>query len=310
MRTLVVTTLNNRAAATRAFIELTNQVAGLSLLRFGDSLLLSLPAEDEAARERWFEDFHGRCTNTFVAVSNAPVMVALTCRAPSEAAGAGLLADLEDYVGSLGTMDLIAPWAPEAGRPEFSACRQARRDWTFVNEQIANASTNFPFLAYAEKRESAIRRGARAEVARLNEEQERKVQALQTQARERLRAGVPRRVDPALLDLHAKLSSPTMTNAVVRQAVYRELAGKLGQVSYSAAGPAPGANACGLTSGYALRQGLRLNLNWLGFRNVTCGLPAITGWLRSSGCSGIRYELVSSGWPGQNDVDAGVNDSE
>jgi hypothetical protein len=41
---------------------------------------------------------------------------------------------------------------------------------------------------------------------------------------------------------------------------------------------------------------LFIELRWVGFRDVTRGLPAMTEWLSNQGCRQFKYELEGSGF--------------
>ena len=309
-RTLVVTTFENRAAARSAFAELTNRapVVG-ALMRFGDSLLVSLPAGDEASRERWFDDLQARATNTFVALSNSPVAVSLVCIAPTDVAATNLIRELGDYFDTAGQMQLIPPWSAEASRADFAARRRAREEWSSIGQEVAKAWREPSVQSYNARISAALKRGARAEASRLAEEQTQKLQEIQNQTRERL--GASRGVDLALLELHAKLSGLGMTNRANCRAVWREIAGKLGEVPYVGDAPAPGANACGVTTGTVIPHGLLIEMRWISFRDLTEGLPGMTEWLWGLGCRQFKYELEgSSGWGGEFDGLEDLTDSE
>ncbi len=86
------------------------------------------------------------------------------------------------------------------------------------------------------------------------------------------------------------------TNREARKAVFRELAGKLGEVPYTGDRPAYGADAYGVDSGTIAPHGLFIELRWIGFRDVTRGLPAMTDWLSNQGCRQFKYELEGSGF--------------
>lgn len=295
IRNLIVTEFKNRAAAVSAFAQLTNQIAAPSaLMRFSDSLLLSLPASDDAAREHWFEELQLRSTNLFVALSNAPVRATLTFLAPSPNAAANLAQNLGDYLSLSSEMDLVAPWAPEAKRPDYATYQRARRQWILIGEEVSKAWEDASLKPYANGIAQASKRGAAAEAARLVSERSQKLQELQSQTRQRLAGSSSMAIDPALLELHARLNSPGLTNAAARKAVLQELAIKLGNAN--GASDKNGINGCGVAMGMAFQHGLLIELSWLHFRDVTCGLPALTEWASAQGCRQIKYELESSGW--------------
>ena len=62
----IIATFSTSDEAGRAFDEVQQEApASGRLVCFGQSLLLSLPASDEATRTRWFDDFEGRAEELF-----------------------------------------------------------------------------------------------------------------------------------------------------------------------------------------------------------------------------------------------------
>lgn len=299
IRNLIVTDFKNRAAAASAFVQLTNKIAApLTLMRFSDSLLLSLPAADDAAREHWFDVLQVRSTNLFVALSNAPVRATLTFLAPSPAVATNLALSLADYLALSAEMDLVAPWAPEAQRSDFATYQRERRQWLLIGEEVGKAWEDASLKPYVNSIAQASKRGAAGEVVRLVNERAQKLQELQAQTRQRLAGSSANLIDPALLELHARLNSPSLTNASARKAVLQEVEVKLGKANTNAPSDENRINACGVVMGVAYQHGLLIELSWLHFRDVTRGLPALTEWASAQGCNQIKYELESSGWSG------------
>ena len=296
-RTLVVSTLKNRAEASHAFAELTKRVPRkANLTRLGDSLVLSLPAGDDQSREQWFEEFHTRCPGAFVALSNAPVAASLTFIAPTRAVATNLTRQLRDYFTASTQMRLVAPWSPEAKGSQFERWSQARAQWGSISRELAETWKDPSLKPYPSLIQAAVRRGSPAELVRLEKEQVEKQKQLQAQALERLRAGSPPRVAPALLDLHTQLHQLSYTNRAERKAVLRQVAAQLGEVRYAGEAPAPGATAWGVLGGTAQAHGLFIELRWLSFCDITRGFPALTQWLQNQGCRQFKYDFQGPGW--------------
>jgi hypothetical protein len=298
---------SNQGGARKAFAALTNQVPpAASLTRLGDSLVLTLPANDDAAREKWFDLMQARCTNTFVAVSNAPVTVSVTFIAPNNAVATNLTTELNDYLVAARQMFLVAPWSPEAKQADFAPRQRARQEWSTISHELAQTWRDPSLAQYATKIQAAYKRGSQAEMLRLQEEQSRRQVQLREEACARLRRGSPRRVAPGLLELHTQLASLSFTNTTERKDLLRKIAGELGEVAYDGEAPAPRAMAYGAYSGMVLRHGLFMEARWLNFRDVTQGFPAMTQWLWDQGCRQFKYEFEGTGWAGE----PGAADSE
>ncbi len=285
-----VATLPRRDEAQAAFDRLTKQLpATASLLLIGDSLLLKLPAEDDAARERWFNEFHRLSTNTFVALTNRPISLSLSCVASNNLVATNVAQELRDYFQLAGLAEFVAPWSPAALRPEFESARKGRRMWRRISEGLAGFWNNEEFKGFNSKIAAAHRRGAQTEVERLSREQEQVRKALEKQAYVRLRA---EGCDGELLDLHAQFSSLPYTNRLERAAVVRQLTARLGGLAPGEDGPRDTGPRYDAT-GYAVPHGLLLEIRWLGFKDATAGFPALADWLCQQGCSGLKYDILS-----------------
>jgi hypothetical protein len=269
-----------------------------TLTRLADSLVLSIPAGDDALRERWFDEMQASATNTFVAVSNTPVTASLVCIAPTGTEATNLTRELGAFFSTASQMRLIAPWSPEANRSGFASWRRAREQWRAIGDEIGKAWSDPAVRSYSAKISAATRRGASGEATRLMKEQAAKGKELQAKAQAQLRAASANPMDPDLLDLYARLHAPDLTNFAARKALLRELAAKLGEVRYAGDRPAPGADAWSVTAGLVTQHGVLVEARWIGFCNPVCGLPAMADWLDNRGCRQIKYELRGGGWSG------------
>jgi hypothetical protein len=261
---------------------------------FGDSVVLALPANDDAARDKWFDRLQTLTTNVFVAPSNQPVIANLTFLAPTLTTATNLTRDLEDYFEVGGGMHLIPPWSPEANAPDFAAKRQARQDWWRISQALAKVWADPSLKPYSARIQAAVKRGDFAEQNRIQAGEKTARAGLESKIRERLRTDATHPVDAGLLDLQARLSGLNYTNKAGRAALLAELAPKLGQIHFSGDRSAPGADVYGAGSGMVLRHGLLIELSWLSLNDATTSLPALADWLCGLGCKGTRYEFVGS----------------
>jgi len=301
-RNLIVATMKNREAAKTAFFDLTkSQEPAASITRLADSILVCVPVSDDGSRERWFDTLQARCTNTFVALSNSTITVYVSCIAPTEEVATNVTREVSEYFLVANRMHLIAPWSPEARQAGFSSRRRAREQWANIDRQLGEAWSDPSLVSYGKRIGAALRRGGSAEVARLQKEQTQKHEELQAQVRDRLRQDSKNGVDPALLDLHAKLNTAGMTNRAERKGLLREVAGKLGEVQYTGERPVLESERYGVSSGYASEHGLLVQFSMMSFYDVRDGLPAMAEWLGALGCREIKYDLQGPGWPGQMD---------
>jgi Zn-dependent protease len=286
----IVTTLATAIMAEKSFAELTNQIpAGGRLLLFGESLLLACPADDEI-REKWFDEFQSRSTNTFVALSNRPITISLTFLAPDELAATNIELELRDYLDVGGAFQLLPPWSAEAEKPEFTEFRTARRQWLNIPAQMNVIWEDKGLREMNRKIGAAARRGAAAESDRLNQERQELMQDLQRMTLEVLRSAETN--NPALLDLYAAMEATPYTNRTEHARLVRQVAAHLGTAVDCNNSP-DRADPRGTATGSVSRHGLLVAVHWASFNDVTSGLPTFAQWLCRKGCEDLRYSLDS-----------------
>ena len=302
---LLVASFKKHGLAASEFNELTSQLPAASRLTlFGDSLLLSLPASDDAAREKWFDQLQTVTTNVFVSVSNQSVTLNLQCIAPSLTAATNLMRDFEGYLGNGPGMHLVAPWSPEYQLPSFAEKRCARQFWQSIDLTVSKADGNPALEGYYKKIAAAERRGAKLEARRLEKEERQLLGKLQSQAREQLRAIATNAITPELIDLNAALAKEAETNRVARATLLRQVAARLGEVKYDDDKPNPDADAAGAASGTVSKHGLIIQISWMQLNDANVGLPVLARWLCDQNCEGVKYDLFP-GFGGLGDDEAG-----
>ena len=292
-RNIHVATLKNHSAAQQKFAAILPRLpATANMTRIGDSLLLALPAADDAARERWFNEFQSFDTNTFVALTNQGVTVSLMFVAPTAKATTNLVEELSEYLAVSHFGDLVAPWSTQANGASYEAARRARRTWFAIGTNTAGVWNSAPAKALNRQVMTAYKRGAKAEAERLTKQQEELRKQEQTAIYERLRN---RGVDSALLDFHARLAALDFTNRTARAALEREIGFKLGPNSATPdlAGKSPASH--GASSGFVSHQGLLVEIRWMSFKDATVGLPAMIDWVCRQGGRTIKYDIISQG---------------
>lgn len=300
-RNLLVATFKKHDLAASEFNVITSQLPTTSRLAFfGDSLLLSLPANDDAAREKWFDQLQTVTTNVFVVVSNQPVALNLQCIAPSAAAATNMMRDLEGYLGNGPGMHLVAPWSPEYQLPSFAEKRKAREFWQSIDLAVSKAGEDPALEGYFKKIAAAERRGAKLEARRLENDEQQLIEKLQSQARERLRAIATDSAATELIDLNAALAKEDGTNLVARAMLSRQVAALLGEIKYDDEKPNRDAEGAGAASGAVSKHGLVIRISWMQFNDATVGLPALARWLCDQNCADVKYDLFA-GFNGPDD---------
>ena len=287
---VVVTTLADVTAAKSAFTTLSGQLpANSQLTQFGQSLLLTLPCSDDAAREKWFDHFQELNTNSFVAVSNQPVSFNLNFIAPTETEATNLERVLRNFFNANPGVRLIPPWAPAAQQSRFTAFDHEREMWRNIATELAHTWTNADLAALDKKIAAARKRGSIAEANNLQKERMAAYTNVQAAAVEKLKTNPD--FDPQLIDLRTQLFALSYTNHVERSKVLAAIGEKLG-VEKSIDETSPAGHS--LFSGFIRRNGLLFQLNWISMEDPAAGLPAMTDWLCERHCLGLRYEFMGS----------------
>lgn len=293
-RNLLVTTFPRRADAARTYSNLTERLpATASLSLFGDSLLLMLPGDDDAAREKWFGQMQARSTNTFVVVSNRPVTVSLLFIAPDAETATNMTQELNAY-GALAGAHLIAPWSAEARQPDYQKYLAARQAWSRLERNEINFWTEPEAKALNKRIAAARKRGAMTEADQLSTEREELLKNLQAKHREKIRAELAGTPAVALVDLNAQLAALNYTNRAERAMLMRQIAAHLGELPYDGNRPAPAATAQGGFMGGAMNHGLIVNVIWGSLADPQTSLPLLLDWLCEHKCTGIKYDFQDS----------------
>jgi Zn-dependent protease len=289
-RNTLAATMPDHAAAKRQFNALAGRLpASASLTLIGDSLLLTLPAADDAARERWFAELQASTTNVFVALTNQSITVSLMFVAPTLQDATNLVEELTEYFAVSRFGNLVAPWSPRAAEGKYEAARQTRRMWHVISTNTAAMWNSAEVNSFNRQIVAARKRGAVSEAERLLKEQIEARKKKETAMYDRLRT---QGIDSDLVDLHAKLNALAYTNQTERATLEKQISGKLGE---DASAPEKIVPRHGTISGFARHQGLLVELGWMSFRDAPTGLPSLLDWLCRKRCRTIKYDIVSTG---------------
>ncbi len=288
---LLVAKLADASSAQREFAGLTNRLpATAHLTRFGNSLLLTLPAEDDVARERWFGELQRLDTNSFVVVTNARLTASFMFIAPTASASSNLISELSEYLEVAYLGALLPPWAEPAAVADYERARPPRRTWHQINTNLA-ATWSSPAIAALERQLiQANKRGAQTEKQALLKKRAETLKEEETAIRDRL---LQQGISPELLDLYSRYTNENLTNRQARAALERQIANRLGPLSSDPNRPAKTTARIDVRSGFAHRQGLILEVRYLTFSDAPRGLPAVLDWICRQHASSVRYEIHS-----------------
>src|SRR5262249_9272364 len=134
----LIATCPTASAAKQAFEALQRDMPPSAVLRwFGQDVLLILPAEEHAERERGLPRFREWDANAAVRGRGQHFTVRLAVQLPEGAAGDDVETELRDYFNVPNGQLLIPPWTPEwTGMPvaERQRFRKARQTLQRLND--------------------------------------------------------------------------------------------------------------------------------------------------------------------------------
>lgn len=305
LRNVMVATYDRQSVAAAAYSNHISRLPGTaSLSLFGDSLLLSLPTKEDAARERWFGILQAETTNTFVVISNHPVTMTLFFLAPDEAAATNLTQELT-ACGALPGASLIPPWAAEAKMPAYTNYLQARLAWLRLVRDEYKLWTQPAVTSLNKKIAAATRRGATTEAEQLGAQREQLIKDLKRKHLEEVRAELIHTPALALVDLHVRLDELSYTNRLERKALTQRVAQLLGEL------PKADGIAAATAGGYinsARNTGLFVEVPWCRFDHPQTTLPLVLEWLRERKCVGLKYTFHENLYFG--DLEAALDEEE
>jgi Zn-dependent protease len=296
----VVASFPRQSAAQGSFQALTNQLpADATLLAFGESVLLTLPAADSDGRKHWFGVLQGQTKEVFVDSTNYPAMLSLSCQVASLEQVKALQSELNEYLSNDSTRSLIPPWLPGDRRTaEQRAAHQLARK-TCLKAQAARwqGHSDPRMTALQKKIAEARRQGDEAEVTVLNKQfadlSDKLAKERLKLAKERLnqlKSGQEGPVDPVMIDLRSALPGlTTVTND--SKTTLQAIAQRMGQLPLVDGHVAAGEDRFSARGGSVFSQGRTLHLNWVCFRCVSEGAPALVDWLCRQGCTDLKYDI-------------------
>ncbi len=306
----LVATLKKPREAVDAYTTLSARVpANASLTRFGQTLLLSLPVSDTAARKQWFSEFERLNTNAFVCSTNFSASLSVACMAPDEARGERLRREAEACFGVAQSLRLIPPWITEDSRTptERAAHAKARESFQKLQLNLSAIFTNSIYEDINRRMNKARKQGDEAAVKDL-QEQSRKAQS-EAEARVFAQARTNSMHVAAVIDYleqeHAQnarfyaIKKPTPDQIKAHQqeraTLQKALAPHLGTIPETESGPATKSAREAAAFGYVSGTKLVVMLNSVSLASPPETAQAIVAWLQRQGCQELRYSLHYAG---------------
>ena len=293
----IIANFSKRGDATKWFQMLTNRLPSSGSLRtFGDSLLLTLTERGDAVRKQWFDELRRHTKEVFVDSTNYPAILSVSCLLIDETRAKELESELNEYFYNDSTRSLIPPWLPDDRRTaeQRAAHQLARKTYLRAQNGKWDGYTDAKMLALQKRIASAQRQGDEAEVKTLTQQMTGLAEDLGKQRLNRLKAGEEGPMDTAVIDLFNSLPAiTTRTNQDVTKTILQEIAQRMGQLPLMNDRVAPSDDRFSTSGGSVSSKGRTLLLNWISFKRISDGAPALIDWLCGRGCTDLKYDIRS-----------------
>jgi len=303
---VVVASFGSTAEAERTAREIQQQArTQAAAATFGRSVLLALPAADDAARQEWLGAFQGKAADVFVATPSTPAHLQISCEARSEPAAAAIEEEARDYFQAP-RMGLVPPWIDRDTRTEAERLAHARARRTYARLQRWPVEVlQDPRLAeLGLKQQAALKAGDTTQTRQLAAQQQQLMLELRRAQLARVMASADD--DPrvaaayrelvldapaarSVAEIHEDLDELDARGALDSAQTAR-IAPLLGQLPASGGAAHPSDHPLSAT-GVLTRTEKLVNLPFVRFGSSFAGPPALVRWLRAKGCAGFRYQL-------------------
>ncbi len=298
-RFTLVSTLKSHSAAQTLFADLTNRLPATASLRiFGQSLLVSLPAQPAETRGAWLAELKGRSSDSVADETNQVLHLALRCRAPDAASAKRIAAEIEAYLRLPDSRALTPPWLPSDIRTSAERAQNelARATYAKLLSAQSRIQTNAELKALEKQFFTELRQGDRTSGKALKE----KVAALRAKLRddaiEWVAAAADGPVDTNIVAWFPQYyTNRAGTNATPRK-LLRDFTHELGELP-------PGQRGVGSPSGFAKTLDSSVDILWIAFNRASDGAPAFVDWLCARGCRNFKYEFYSQTVYDEDEVD-------
>lgn len=304
----IVANFPSVAVASSAFDAIGPKLAaGESLERFGQTLFICFPADDDSAGRRWIADVEARtrdfCVNTG---QFGDASLRLVCLAPTADAARDLQEQAEEYLNVPAQLHLLPPWSPQAlqNSAQWSGYRTARRTYLRLSRAGRDGYTDPRVTSLNKQANEAYRRGDKAESDRIRNQQSKLIQDIRQQEIRKIAGATDGSVDPVVVANYLKIEEainvpdddddPDDAGAPrvgFDSPQYQAMAARMGQVPLSAGKPAPQAERYSTQTGGVSRTSLLITFNFMNFNEPADGAPALVKWLESHGCKSMKYEF-------------------
>jgi len=299
----LIATFADRRKGEDAFGALTSRLpASASAKLFGQSILVTLPA-DGKLEKKWMTELQAQCPNVRIDSAKSVTLWTLVCIAPTADAAQRLEREANGYFALSRTEFLTPAWFPSQSLTAEQ--HKARTTYAKVEDVHSRILAEPRYANESGALFHLVGKGKDA-IAKMKENFERIQRETVTAAVDEVRREGEAAVDFKLLDLYmaaALPNGPAQQRAVERAKRNREMGQRMGQLPLENGKPKLGDERFS-ASGHVQRTGLLLRFDWLWFKQVGEGLPALAEWLCSEHCIDFKYRIEPAA-----DVDDGEDEA-
>ncbi len=308
----IAATFVSEEAARQQFAALPAELPPEASLRlFGPTLLLTLPADREAERNRWRERLRPNAKEVTGRWAGPVPWVNVSCQFGTEEEAREMEGQLRGYFLLATPQLLIPPWSaawrelPAAERERF---QEARRSLARLHDLAVRASAQPEVTDLAGQMTAAMRRRDMAEFRRLAAVRQEAQKAAEERLLADLLADEDDPVDPALAELWRRgqrlsagvAAGPEDQPREARLAewqkeytkVQTEKARLLGALPLQGDRPQPGSDGEAAQGGVVTRSSSTVTVSGVTFLRPHSGLAAFADWLGERATQPIRYGIA------------------
>jgi Zn-dependent protease len=278
----VVATLAKAADARAAYEKAAaDPKPNQSVTLLGDSLLIRVPADNDAERKRWLADLQSQAKDVFVDGATMRASFRFQAIAPGDEAAKAIEEEVESYLRLPAPDTLIPPWAQ--GCTLTKEQQLARR--TYVRLTSIKAYEDPSLVDLNKKIQEASRHGDQAEAKALTEQHRKLYDELHRKGMLEIANDSSGAVDTEFAHRYLELKD-TLKPSEFYKTMTKELSPRLGMLD-----PSSACAAVSSKTGYTRLTGLAVQLEYLSFGDPAAGAAAVVQWLSSKGCVGLHYEV-------------------
>lgn len=306
----LIATFKEQSLAEHAFGSWSSRLPQTSKLAlFGDTLLVALPAGQDALRDDVLGQLSAQAQDAFWDTDDFKGHLSMLCVARTERDAEEIAQELGGYLNFLKGSYLVPPWLPEGlgvspppehtlARKTFAKLRASR--WADIPMQSAERDAIYEQLTKARKR------GDNEGIKGLSKQLEMLRVEDRSKAIQSIRRGDKGPVDRDAIDLYVALFERGNPSPTIETEGATDLALRLGQMPLENGSPSADLHRYSAIGGFVHNEGKRVSVLGPGFTRVADGAPALAEWLCNRGCTDLQYQFRGS--PTGEGVEEDVDD--